>query len=134
MVMPGTPGFDAAHLLIEGAIKEYGWLTAISILVGNVLAAAFLLIAFQHIFLTKAKRVIQQPSNNPYAAKIEPVIAVTICSLLIGIGFNTQPWLHFIEKVPNAITEHYHKHEEKHASSPPPTLIDGRPIGNGKHD
>jgi NADH-quinone oxidoreductase subunit M len=134
MVMPGTPGFDAAHLLIEGTIEKYGWVTAISILVGNVLAAAFLLIAFQHIFLTKVKRVIQQPSNNPYAAKIEPVIAITICSLLIGIGFNTQPWLHFIEKAPNAITEHYHKHEEKHASSPPLTLIDGRPIGNGKHD
>ena len=134
MVMPGTPGYDAAHLLIEGTIDEYGWLTAIFILVGNVLAAAFLLIAFQQMFMTRAKRVIQQPSNNPYAAKIEPVIAVTICSLLIGIGFNTQPWLHFIEKAPNAIDEHYQKHEEKHASSPPLTLIDDRAIGNGKHD
>ncbi|MFZ1811784.1 MAG: NADH:quinone oxidoreductase, partial [Candidatus Nitrotoga sp.] len=72
--------------------------------------------------------------NNPYAAKIEPVIAVTICSLLIGIGFNTQPWLHFIEKAPNVIDEHYQKHEEKHANSPPLSLIDGRAIGNGKHD
>ncbi len=34
--MPGTPGFDAAHLLIEGTIEEYGWLIAIAILVGNV--------------------------------------------------------------------------------------------------
>ena len=52
MVMPGTPGFDAAHLLIEGTIEEYGWLVAIAILVGNVLAAAFLLLAFQRIFMT----------------------------------------------------------------------------------
>ena len=52
MVMPGTPGFDAAHLLIEGTIEEYGWLIAIAILVGNVLAAAFLLLAFQRIFMT----------------------------------------------------------------------------------
>lgn len=134
MVMPGTPGFDAAHLLIEGAIEEYGWLIAIAILVGNVLAAAFLLLAFQQMFMTKAKRAIQPPSNNPYAIRIEPVIAITIFSLLIGIGFNTQPWLHFIEKVPNAINEHYHKHEEKRASSPPLTRIDDRTIGNGKHD
>ena len=50
--MPGTPGFDAAHLLIEGTIEEYGWLIAIAILVGNVLAAAFLLLAFQRVFMT----------------------------------------------------------------------------------
>ncbi len=134
MVMPGTPGFDAAHFLIEGTIKEYGWLIAIAILVGNVLAAAFLLLAFQKMFLARTKRAIQLPGNNPHAIRIEPVIAVTICSLLIGIGLNSQTWLHFIEKAPNAISEHYHSNKEKHASSPPLTQIDGRAIGNGKHD
>ena len=61
MVMPGTPGFDAAHLLIEGTIEEYGWLIAIAILVGNVLAAAFLLLAFQRIFMTTSRRAMQRP-------------------------------------------------------------------------
>ncbi|WP_239649671.1 proton-conducting transporter transmembrane domain-containing protein [Methylocucumis oryzae] len=50
IVMPGTPGFDAAHLLVEGIIDEDGWFLAIGILLGNVLAAAFLLRAFQQIF------------------------------------------------------------------------------------
>ena len=47
MAMPGTPGYNAAHVLLE---------TAIIILIGNVLAAAFLLRAFQQIFIADSRR------------------------------------------------------------------------------
>jgi NADH-quinone oxidoreductase subunit M len=82
MVMPGTPGFDAAHLLIEGTIEEYGWLIAVAILVGNVLAAAFLLLAFQWVFMTTSTRAIQPARTDHYMIKMEPVIAITICPCL----------------------------------------------------
>ena len=127
MVMPGTPGFDAAHLLIEGTISEYGWLVAIAILVGNVLAAAFLLLAFQQIFMAGSKRAILPFRNTQYVVRMEPVITITICSLLIGTGFNTEPWLNFIERDPTGMSAYYHKYGEKHSNEAPPA----KPVGDG---
>lgn len=110
MVMPGTPGFDAAHILIEGIIEEDGWLMAIAILLGNVLAAAFLLRAFQQIFIATSKRVQQPYSSIYHPVTTERLIAVVICSLLIGSGFYTTPWLNFIDQEMTAIRQHYPIH------------------------
>ncbi|MGR9088371.1 MAG: complex I subunit 4 family protein [Gammaproteobacteria bacterium] len=98
MVMPGTPGFDAAHLLIEGTIEEHGWLIAICILTGNVLAAAFLLWAFQRLFLATPKRFLQPVSAAHHPVREERIIAGVICSLLIGTGFYMTPWLNYIDQ------------------------------------
>lgn len=118
MVMPGTPGFDAAHLLIEGTIEERGWLIAIAILIGNVLAAAFLLWAFQRIFMAVPKR-----SKQPYGTAHHPVvkeriITVLICLLLIGTGFYTTPWLKYIDQDAVEIGEHYPLHGSHHMNAP----------------
>jgi NADH-quinone oxidoreductase subunit M len=115
MVMPGTPGFDAAHLLIEGTIEERGWLLAIFILVGNVLAAAFLLWAFQRIFLATPKRAIQSAGSIHHPVRKERIIAVTLCSLLIGTGFYTTPWLKFIDQEAVAMGEGYPVHGSSEA-------------------
>ena len=32
--MPGSLGFDAGHLLLEGVIEEHEWAVAVTILVG----------------------------------------------------------------------------------------------------
>jgi NADH-quinone oxidoreductase subunit M len=133
MVMPGTPGFDAAHLLIEGTIDEYGWLIAIAILVGNVLAAAFLLLAFQQIFMASSKRTIQPFRNTRYMVRMEPVIAITICSLLIGTGFNTEPWLNYIERDPTGMSAYYHKYSGKNSNQTPAKPA-GSTAGSVKHD
>lgn len=110
MVMPGTPGFDAAHLLIEGVIEEDGWLIAIAILLGNVLAAAFLLRAFQQVFIATPKRL-QQPYSTAHHPVIkERIIALIICLLLIGTGFYTTPWLSFIDQEATAIGKDYPIH------------------------
>lgn len=124
IAMPGTPGFDAAHLLIEGTIEEYGWLIAIAILVGNVMAAAFLLLAFQRIFMTTSKRAIVPQRSERYLIKMEPVITITICWLLIGTGFNTAPWLNYIERDPTGMSAYYHKHD-KRLNGVPVKSIDG---------
>jgi NADH-quinone oxidoreductase subunit M len=110
MVMPGTPGFDAAHILIEGIIEEDGWLLAIAILVGNLLAAAFLLRAFQQIFIAKPKRFQHPYSSRFHPVTIERFIAIVICSLLIGSGFYTTPWLNFIDQEMTAIRQLYPIH------------------------
>jgi len=135
IAMPGTPGFDAAHLLIEGTIEEYGWLIAIAILVGNVMAAAFLLLAFQQIFMTASKRAIQPQRSERYVVKMEPVITITICSLLIGTGFNTAPWLNYIERDPTGMSSYYHKH--KSGGNPPhgaPSQAVDAAAGDGQRD
>ncbi len=110
MVMPGTPGFDAAHVLVEGIIEEDGWLLAIAILVGNVMSAAFLLWAFQRIFMAAPQR-----AEQPYSCAHHPVwqerfIAAVICLLLIGTGFYTTPWLNFIDQDAAAIKAQYPMH------------------------
>lgn len=103
MVMPGTPGFDGAHLLIEGTIKGQGWIVAIAILIGNVMAAALLLRAFQQIFIAAPRRGQRPYGNSPDmnsqpSVNNERIIAVVICSLLIGTGFYTTPWVHVIDQ------------------------------------
>ncbi len=118
MVMPGTPGFDAAHLLIEGTIEEHGWLIAIAILVGNVLAAGLLLWAFQRLFIAHSKRRIQPYSSIHHPVLLERIIALTICSLLIGTGFYTTPWLKFIDQEASEIGEHYPEHHSHHMNAP----------------
>jgi NADH-quinone oxidoreductase subunit M len=113
MVMPGTPGFDAAHLLIEGTIQQHGWLVAIAILIGNVLAAAFLLWVFQRVFITHAKRAIQPYSSLHHPVLKERIIAITISMLLIGTGFDTTPLLNFIDKKAASISKSYPKLTEQ---------------------
>jgi len=119
MVMPGTPGFDAAHLLVEGIIEEDGWLLAIAILIGNVMSAAFLLWAFQRIFMANPKR-----AKQPYNCAHHPVwkerfITVAICLLLIGTGFYTTPWLNFIDQDAAAIGKQFPMHGAQLPLNPP---------------
>lgn len=116
MVMPGTPGFDAAHLLLEGIIEQDGWLIATAILIGNVLAAAFLLRAFQQVFIAAPQRALQTQSSLHHPVVSERVIAVVIGALLIGTGFYTTPWLNFIDQDAATIGKHHPvlgtKHEQ----------------------
>jgi NADH-quinone oxidoreductase subunit M len=113
MVMPGTPGFDAAHILVEGIIEEDGWLLAIAILLGNVMAAAFLLRAFQQIFIATPKRIHQPFSSTHHPVRTERLIAIVVSLLLIGSGFYTTPWLNFIDQDMTVIRQHYPVHGEQ---------------------
>jgi NADH-quinone oxidoreductase subunit M len=110
MVMPGTPGFDGIHLLIDGTIKQHGWLVSIAILFGNVLTAALLLRAFQLIFITAPKRfqgpyVFTQRVSTLPSPTNERLIAIIICSLVIGIGLHTSPWIHMIDQNIASVSE-----------------------------
>ena len=95
--MPGTPGFDAAHLMLEGAIHRYGALITIAAALGNVVAAGFLLWAFQRAFLAP------QDESQPIR-KVDPttstelLISGVMILVLLGAGFYSEPWLDLIEK------------------------------------
>ena len=69
MAMPGTPGFDAAHLLLEGAIGSRDWGIAAAVAIGNVFTAAFLLWAFQRVFLAERR----YPTRTLKERPVEPV-------------------------------------------------------------
>jgi NADH-quinone oxidoreductase subunit M len=126
LVKPGTPGFDATHLIIEGTVEEHGWLLAIAILTGNLLAAAFILWAFQRIFLASSKRFTQPYSSLHHPVLKERLITVVICTLLIGTGFYMRPWLRLVDQDAALITKGYpihssmpHGHPEDEARPDP---------------
>jgi NADH-quinone oxidoreductase subunit M len=113
MTLPGTLGFEAAHLLVEGTIAEDRWFTAIVILLANVLAAAFLLRAFQQMFIAVPKRTQQPYHCTHHSALKERVMTLVIGGLLIVSGFWSAPWLKFVHQDAQAIRVLYPRHNEQ---------------------
>ncbi|HBV20943.1 MAG TPA: NADH:quinone oxidoreductase [Nitrosomonas sp.] len=113
MVMPGTPGFDGIHLLLEGTIKGQGWIVSIAILIGNVLAVGLLLRAFQQIFIAAPNRHQGPYKNTLYVSSTEPsprnewIIAIVICGILISAGVHTSPWIDIIDQNLEPISSTY---------------------------
>ncbi len=101
LAMPGTPGFAAAHLLLEGVLATHDWGMAIAVAIGNLLSAAFLLYAFQKIFLLRKPG---DGSRGPYSPvnRSETLLTSLICLILLGVGFHEQPWIQWI----NRTTQH----------------------------
>lgn len=97
MIMPGSLGFDAGHLLVEGVTEEHEWLVSILMLTFNVLVAGFLFWAFQRVFLAKSKRHFRYTRNEKTIFQ-ERLIAFVICALHIGNGLNSMPLLNLIDK------------------------------------
>ncbi len=93
--MPGTPGFDAVHLVLEAAISSFGALPTVATALGNVVAAGFLLWAFQRAFLTIREGV--KPPDVDRTLPMEYVVAGTALLALLSIGFFPEPWLHLTE-------------------------------------
>jgi NADH-quinone oxidoreductase subunit M len=96
MAMPGTPGFDAAHLILEGAIETHHWGLAVAIATGSVASAAFLLWAFQRAFLAQRR----DRRIKPRAVRLslsEIVLAASLCTVMLGVGFYSQPWLEIVD-------------------------------------
>lgn len=125
MAMPGTPGFDAAHMLIEGVVQKNGWIIATVIGLGNVLAAAFLLWAFQRVYLVDAQRTLTV-EHLPVSSVHERVITVLICALLLVTGFYSAPWLDLVDTANGTIGKYYNLHnsiyeelERENAELPP---------------
>ncbi|HYE35283.1 NADH-quinone oxidoreductase subunit M [Methylocaldum sp.] len=111
MAMPGTPGFDAAHLLLEGAIEAHDWGITIAVATGNVLAAAFLLWAFQRAFLAQRKEAVLQPQKTRLTVP-EATLNGVVCAVLLGVGFYTDPWLKIVNESVSELAQRFE--EKKH--------------------
>lgn len=92
--MPGTPGFDAAHLILEASIDTFGALSTVATALGNVAAAGFLLWAFQRAFLSQAK---QGGHDVDRTLPMEYLVCGIALAAMLAIGFFTEPWLYLTE-------------------------------------
>jgi NADH-quinone oxidoreductase subunit M len=95
--MPGTPGFDALHLIMEAAIHRFGALVAIASALGNVVTAGFLLRAFQRAFLAPRTNG-QRPFQIIPVSRNEIFVVSALVLVLLASGFYIEPWLTLIER------------------------------------
>ncbi|MDH3513360.1 MAG: NADH-quinone oxidoreductase subunit M [Gammaproteobacteria bacterium] len=93
--MPGTPGFDAAHLIFESAIHRFGALATLAAALGNVVAAGFLLWAFQRAFLAPAPA--GRAATVERTSPMEWFIALVVVTVLLVAGFYTNPWFDLVD-------------------------------------
>ncbi|MCK6522089.1 NADH-quinone oxidoreductase subunit M [Myxococcota bacterium] len=89
--MPGTSGFDALHLLIDGAAEAHHYGVALGLGLGTVLIAGVLLGAYQRAFLAPTQETL--PSGMLDLRPAEIGIAGVLCALIFAVGLNAHPWL-----------------------------------------
>jgi NADH-quinone oxidoreductase subunit M len=94
IAMPGTPGFEAAHLALEGILETAGWGIATLAAAGNVLAAGYLLWAYQRIFLARSPK--RRSAMLTDLRRRERVMAGLLCAVMIGVGLYADPWIKMI--------------------------------------
>jgi NADH-quinone oxidoreductase subunit M len=107
--MPGTPGFDAVHLILESAMHKFGALVTIASALGNVVAAGFLLWAFQRAFLAP-RPTGSQPFQVIPITRSEMFVVSALIIVLLGAGFYIEPWLTLIDKPLMALSAIYTAH------------------------
>ena len=105
--MPGTPGFDAVHLVMEASIERYGAVVTTAAAVGNVLAAGFLLLAFQRAFLApqQAQAI---PLDVEATQPMERFISGLLILIVLSIGFYSEPWMELVEQSAKTLSLPYH--------------------------
>jgi NADH-quinone oxidoreductase subunit M len=103
--MPGTPGFDSMHLILEASIHRFGALLTVAAAMGNVIAAGFLLWAFQRAFLTPATELKRQ--DVPIVKFQEKLLSLMIIGILLVVGFYSEPWMELIDHSLNSLSQLY---------------------------
>ncbi len=93
--MPGTPGFNAVHFVLEGAIEVFGAPVSIAAALGNLIAAGFLLHAFQRTFLSQTHVDHSRWDQSPLQLT-EGVLAGTVILITLIAGFYDAPWLQLV--------------------------------------
>lgn len=95
IAMPGTLGFDAGHLLVEGAIATRGAAVGALATFGNVAAAGYLLWAYQRVFLAEAaERSGRKVRDLRWR---EGLIAGVLTALIFGMGLTSARWMALVE-------------------------------------
>jgi len=104
--MPGTPGFDAAHLVLEAGIRKFGALPTVGAALANVAAAGFLLWAFQRAFLAPRPGWLPDHAIAP-ATRSENFVAVVVMAVVLGAGFFMAPWMDLVDAPLNQLAQRF---------------------------
>jgi NADH-quinone oxidoreductase subunit M len=104
--MPGTPGFNAVHLVLESAISEFGASVTIAAALGNVVAAGFLLFAFQKAFLAEPGSDTSRWDTSP-ARITERAMAIIVIMVILAMGFFSELWLSLFDHSLNDLSTVY---------------------------
>ena len=105
--MPGTPGFDAVHLVLEASIETFGALPTVATALGNVAAAGFLLWAFQRAFLAPRPRDLPA-ARIARTGRMEYFVGGATLLVLLAAGFYPEPWLQLTDTATRALSAHFH--------------------------
>lgn len=101
--MPGTPGFDAAHLVLEAAMGSFGALPTIATALGNVAAASFLLWAFQKAFVAPRPPEEIAEGRLERTLPMEYLVGGVAVAALLSVGWYFETWLSLVEPVAKAM-------------------------------
>lgn len=104
--MPGTPGFDAAHLVLEAAMERFGALSTVATALGNVMAAGFLLFAFQKAFLA-VPAAGDEGQGVERTLPMEYLVGGVAVVVLLAAGFFFESWLSLIEAATQALAARF---------------------------
>jgi NADH-quinone oxidoreductase subunit M len=101
IAMPGTPGFEAAHLALEGTLEAFGWgvatVAAFRQCAGRRLSAVGLSADFPGPQSQSRRRAPLYDLRNR-----ELIMAGLLCAVMIGVGLYADPWIRMIgESVEN---------------------------------
>jgi NADH-quinone oxidoreductase subunit M len=100
--LPGLNGFVGEFLILTGSFLTYRWWTVVAA-VGVILAAVYLLWAYQRVFQGKAE------GENAEMKDLKPTEVLVMVPLLVGIlflGIYPKPALERIEPSIDALLEH----------------------------
>ena len=100
--MPGTPGFDAAHLVLEASMERFGAFPTVATALGNVMAAGFLLWAFQKAFIAPRSGN-EQGQVLERTQPMEYLVGGLAVLILLLAGFYFETWLGLAEVAANAM-------------------------------
>ena len=90
--VPGTPGSDAAQLVLDSAIVSFGALPVILVALGYLVAAGFLLFAFLRALLSPGDKHLS-PLTAQKTLAAEGLITGSLILILLFIGYYSAPWM-----------------------------------------
>lgn len=85
--MPGTSGFDAEHLVVEGAVDAHHVPTAVAAGASSLLGAAYLFRYYQRAFLAPAREPLPAGVRDLRAREI--LIAACFGAMILGVGLSS---------------------------------------------
>jgi len=112
--MPGTSGFEPAHLVVVGALEARHGFLAIAVALGSLLGAAYLLRYFQRAFLSSGSHSLPAGATPVGTSPTGPlvrdlgirelVIAGAVAALTVGLGLHSHPLLDIVDGSMRAVS------------------------------